>query len=491
MRSVNRPWTALAVSAILLLLLPLPPLAATPLGDTVFVRLPAGRYDPEAIPSVRALDYGAFAWLELTPDQYARLAASGVPYQLYENATELVLPGASFDTRHGEPAIAPGLRAETGPAGLYLVQLVGPVRPQWLPALRARGLTLVHYLAPFTYVVWGDGAAVEAAAGLDFVRWTGPYHPAYKLSPQVRFPQEEIRGYGLVLYPAGLSESLARLHAWGGRILGQYPAAFGSLEMVRLDLAIGPQHLEDLAGLPNLYAITVLPAQPSLRDEMSDQIVADNHPGGVPVPGYLAWLAGKGLDGSGVTVAIVDTGSDYSHTDLGSDRLQACLDYSGNINPPPACSGNNWCASHGTMTAAIAVGDGDSGVGDGQFLYGLGMAPESMLIVQNALCGNLPPPGGYRQLSRDTVVNGGYVQGNSWGPNGTPQGYDADTREFDFMPRDANPDVAGVEPMLFSLSIMNGGGGYQTQGTPDEAKNLLRVGGSKNYRAGSIGDLCT
>jgi len=49
-----------------------------------------------------------------------------------------------------------------------------------------------------------------------------------------------------------------------------------------------------------------------LDDEMSSQILAGNHPGGVPVTGYNTHLANLGYDGSGVTWAVIDTGVDFS-----------------------------------------------------------------------------------------------------------------------------------------------------------------------------------
>ena len=48
--------------------------------------------------------------------------------------------------------------------------------------------------------------------------------------------------------------------------------------------------------------------RPVLDDEMSDQIAAGNHPGGAPITGYAAHLATLGVDGTGVTWAISDTG---------------------------------------------------------------------------------------------------------------------------------------------------------------------------------------
>jgi hypothetical protein len=121
------------------------------------------------------------------------------------------------------------------------------------------------------------------------------------------------------------------------------------------------------------------------------------------------------------------------------------------------------------------------------------MAPGAKLFAQNfiGLATPFAPsgPGQYLELNEHSVLGGATVSANSWGPAGTPQGYDADTREFDHAPRDANLDTPQHEPLNFVLSIMNGRGGTSTQGTPDEGKNLLRVGSTKNFRAGDIDDL--
>ena len=50
--------------------------------------------------------------------------------------------------------------------------------------------------------------------------------------------------------------------------------------------------------------------------------------------------------------------------------------------------------------------------------------------------------------------------------------------------------------MGFVLSVMNGSGGTSTQGSPDEAKNLLKVGGSGGRGTSTadgpgVDDLCT
>jgi hypothetical protein len=504
--------------AIIVLLLALGPAlrasggqALDPTEPTTFIRL------NQSVPDLRAVrveDYGSFFWAVVPISELARLDAAGIAYQEYPDAPMVALPGGVFDARRGEPVLAPENRLPDGATGLYIVKLIGPAKPAWLDGLARAGMRVIDYLAPYNYIVWADGPAVQAARGLSYVLWVGGYHPAYKLSLQVRAPREAITGYGVTFYDDGrMDQALAWVQSMGGLVLDLYRVQSGfdrvvpgpydrSSSLVHATIAIDAARLEDLARLANAYAFSLTPLSASIRDEMSDQIIADNHPGGIPQVGYLAWLAGKGVDGNGVAISNVDTGVNYNHTDIngsGQNRLQACYNYSSGTYPPPACGATPpTCGTHGTMTTGIALGDATSGVSDPQgFKYTLGIAVEARLVVQNFLCGpgggGSPPPGpyGWRTLGKITEDGGAFVSANSWGPDGTPQGYDAKTREFDFFPRDADPGAVGNEPQLFSLSIMNGGGGTSTQGTPDEGKNLLRIGGSKNYRAGDIDDLCT
>jgi uncharacterized repeat protein (TIGR01451 family) len=82
-------------------------------------------------------------------------------------------------------------------------------------------------------------------------------------------------------------------------------------------------------------------------------------------------------------------------------------------------------------------------------------------------------------LMTESVRNHALMSGNSWGPAGSPQGYDDDTRQVDVGVRDADPDAPGDQPLHYVLSIMNGNGGTSTQGTPDEGKNIFTIGSTK------------
>ncbi len=163
-------------------------------------------------------------------------------------------------------------------------------------------------------------------------------------------------------------------------------------------------------------------------------------------------------------IANVDSGIQDTHPDL-VNRMRPCTG---------TTCGNTTSSSHGTHTAGIMAADGSSGIVDSRgFLRGLGVAPGASLVEQVYGSYDLT------LLVKDSSTNGALVSGNSWGPSGTAQGYDADTRKVDVGVRDANLTLAGNQALNYVLSIMNGYGGTSSQGTPDEGKNIFTIGSTK------------
>jgi len=203
------------------------------------------------------------------------------------------------------------------------------------------------------------------------------------------------------------------------------------------------------------------------RGEMSSQINVGNVDGSnLAYTGYEDWLSSVGLSGDGVIIANVDSGVDQTHPDL----VNRIIDCTGTT------CGNFTVSDHGTHTAGIMAGDGSSSVLDAfGFLRGLGMAPGARLIEQ-LYYPTYQGEDGMLTLMTDSYTNGAVVSGNSWGPSGTAQGYDEDTRLVDVGVRDADPVATGNQQLSYVLSIMNGNGGTSTQGSPDEAKNTFTVG---------------
>ncbi|MBN1657048.1 MAG: S8 family serine peptidase, partial [Anaerolineae bacterium] len=466
----------------------------TPDGPPQVVRVPAtamAQVEALELAPYLSLDYGSYHWLELGSADYARLAASQVPFVSIPEAGQLQVQGYRFDPLwNGEPALSAGMRAEGSGPGLRLIQLTGPAQDRWLVQLEAAGLKPLQYYPHNTYLVWATAAEAEAATALDFVRWQGAFHPGYKIDRELDRRTGPIHNVDVMFYNDGLIDAtLDALTALGATVLNSYPSqpdkAFYDA-VVQIDAAA----LADVARLNTVLWLGYLSPEPILDDEMSSQIVAGNYVGGVPQIGYFPWLTGLGYDGSGVRWAIVDTGVDWDHPDLGP-HIAGGYDFPGACSYPGEPGSDCTGGGHGTHVAGIVGGDATAGYTDSQgFYYGLGIAPGYEIFAMNSLSASAwPPAGGWQEHSKRAVLGGAIGGNNSWTTGeGTDHGYQASERTHDFMVRDGNFDTPSVaEPFIEVFSAGNSGSSGLT--APKEAKNLIVVASSRNYRVGNIDTL--
>ncbi|HVL32764.1 MAG TPA: S8 family serine peptidase [Actinomycetota bacterium] len=222
-----------------------------------------------------------------------------------------------------------------------------------------------------------------------------------------------------------------------------------------------------------------------LYDETSSQIVGGNVSAGTVAPGYRAFLDARGVDGTGVTIAIADSGIDDNHPDL-AGRVAARTDFT-------ALPDLKDSDGHGTHVAGIAGGGGvlaPNGNDPKGFTYGLGVAPGATLvdvgvlgIIEEAVGVDDFPP--FEAASRYAVRNGAIGWNASWGSGEGPQaGYVTSARTMDVIARDADWETPGAQP--FILVFAAGNDGTSGMGAPNEAKNLISVAASRSTRAGDI-----
>lgn len=425
----------------------------------------------------KSTDYGAFQWLRVDAAELARLREARLDVAVAEAPFELALGGLRFDPLLDPPALPSGWdrsgAARSDEADLRLVQFEGPARQSRLDALRAAGVEPLQYIHPFTYVVWGSRAALGTATQRSAARWSGDFAPAYRVQPPWR------------ALSAARIEARASVYRGARDVEAALRAAGASIRDVRavdrhfasIRFSVAGDRFAQLAAIPGVYSLRPVPTDGGLRGEMSAQVNAGNvDAGNLAFPGYLAYLSGIGIDGTGVVVADVDGGIYDSHPDL-VHRMLPCTGSS--------CGGSATDA-HGTHTAGIIAADGSSGaMTTNGFLHGLGVAPGADLIEQ------LYDPlftqaGGMLELMTQSVRNHAVISGNSWGPAGTPQGYDDDTRQVDVGVRDADAAASGDQPLQYVLSIMNGYGGVSSLGSPDEAKNVFAIGSTKMQSSATV-----
>lgn len=377
----------------------------------------------------------------------------------------LHLGGHHFDPlyeRNGQDAA--WLVTDPKVTDFQLVQFHGPTRPEDLAFLKRAGLDPVSYLFPFTYVVWGRGTRTTLAKTDSRIRWTGAFVPGYRLLPAYRGESDtEVTFRALLYRGAKKSTVLTALKDAGAEDLHWFPM---SKQFAGIRFKSAQKSLATMAKIPGVMSLQPVPTDGGLRGEMSAQHLANQRDmGGAIQPGYAAWLSNLGLSGQGVIMAIVDGGIDSSHSDF-SMRELPCTG--------AACAGGI-ADNHGTHVAGVALGDGSTNALDGSgFLRGLGVAPETQFV--DLLETFHTQPGGMLNLMTQAVRLGAVISNNSWGASSQALGYDMDTMMVDMGVRDADPDAAGDQGLSYVLAINNGSGQIQSQGTPDEAKNVIRVG---------------
>ncbi len=393
-------------------------------------------------------------------DLVSQGSASGVPVPF---AARTVTPGVDL--------------AETDPVGhdLVLVQADPAELTAAIDAIPGTGAALVQPLAPVSYLVWADAGQTRAIRALDGVTFAGRLPADLRVAGSVTDATTLLR-VTLVGSGVGLLD----------RATAQVARTFTAIDGTVLTIPGTAATARTLARLPQVYSVAAAQTEWALRGEKTVEIIAQDDADPEPL-GYDP-VERFGADGSGVTVAVIDGGVDTSHLELiGHDFT--CTDYA--LAGALCLAGNTDDAiGHGTFVTGVLAGDGSTGIGD-DFLLGQGVAPGVDIHVQNAINLAARRPS-ITELFADSAANGAAIAQNSWGPSSSAQGYDEDTRQADVAVRDADPSTAGNQPMTVVFSIMNGSGGTSTQGSPDEAKNIIAVGGTGSSRAGTDGDdLCT
>lgn len=377
-------------------------------------------------------------------------------------------------------ASVPTGSAGTTAGGWYVVAYSGQIRSADRDALGVAGARAVQYRPVNSYLAWLDGNAVEAASSLDHVRSVRPLAPREKIAPAID-PGASIAD--VVVYGGRQADAIRTL-AEVATVVRAYAA---SPDRGLAEVIVRAPHadLETIAADPDVLSVGPAATGVELLDEGTSQIVAGNVASGQPVVGYRAFLDGLGLDGSGVTIAIADSGIDDNHPDL-MGRVTKRIDYT----PLPD---NRDSDGHGTHVSGIAGGSGTGiplATDPNGFAYGQGIAPNVRFldlgvlgIIEETVGMDEFPP--FEQVSRDAVRDGAIGWNASWGSGeGDKAGYTPTARTMDIIARDADWETLGAQP--FTLVFAAGNSGTAGLGAPTEAKNLIAVASSRSHRAGNI-----
>ncbi len=445
-------------------------------------------------------DYGAFALLEIPSESANRLTVTSAGSSVRDDMNVLQLRAGAFDTTEGEPTSLnlPG-NAEDAEEQLYLVQMIGPVKKQWLNELRSSAEVL-SYVPNNAYLVRAsaDGIArinTLKASPRSFIQWTGSYKPAYKIAPEISLDSDEQIWATVQLATGRRTRTEIRdfVVRTSGLLAGP-PTDVLSYTNVRI--RVPARKLTEIARMNNVVWIEQWIA-PQLHDEKQSLIIAGRYDTSFSLgePGYLGWLQAKGLASTpDFIVDISDSGIDQGildpeviHKDFLNVAGGARVEYARNVGADEDDGLPEDIDGHGTLNAAIVGGynitTGFPFADADDYNLGIGVHPFVKLGVTRMFNPEFTNPS-FADMVDMMYRDGVRISSNSWGAYNN--NYTAESQLYDKLVRDAQSGAGGNQEMTIVFSSGNHGAGGQLS-SPGNGKNVIMVGASENLRPGMDG----
>ena len=378
----------------------------------------------------------------------------------------------------------------------YLVQFDHPVSVADKAAIESLGARVSHYVPNSAYAVYADAQALEQLRSMEGVRFVDPYHPYYKMSQDV------------LDYLSGAADEGARSRVEGGTfnvmVFGDGQQTVSDLEelgaTVEQAQSAGKQQILTVQCSPSVLKRVIredgvqwvepqIPYQP-MNDLGKRRVMANK----------LRTLQSQ-LDGSGVTIAVVDTGVDYINPGFAlNPSLATSTSLNTRIAYYEARTGGSTSDGlpgdkdgHGTHVSGTILGNGalsqtvSNAPGSGLAPYTTnqfaGVAPGAKLVMLEDF--NSIDEEDQAQIA---YSHGARIANNSWG--NTANSYGSMCALWDELVRDADSTTAGNQEYIVFFSAGNSGNGdndgtdglNHTVGQPGNAKNIISVGALEQAR---------
>jgi subtilisin family serine protease len=407
--------------------------------------------------------------------------------------------GGSSSVNSANAGEASGLGTTLNSAGgLQLVQMMGPVKAEWIKWLSANA-EIISYVPNNAYLVrWRSGSTIDprqtSPSIPDFIQWAGEYSPKLKIAPEISQATGARTGITIQLVTTGsLADDISAISRLSSPLIGRPTQV---LNYTNVRVSADPSSIQQIAEMADVIWIEPW-IEPRLLDERQDQLIAGNYTGTQLVkPVYLGWLQGYGLaTAPDFVVDVTDSGIDRGSLDpavihkaflsVGGLTRIAYANYesaAGNDGPL------NDIIGHGTLNASIAGGY-DNGtafpdIDPEGYRLALGVAPFAQLGITKIFdpsAQNAEGADGYLNPNLPSILDAMYsggarISNNSWGEDGA---YTTMSQIYDQAVRDAQPEVAGNQELTAVFAVGNEGPGGHIQ-APSNAKNVIAVGASQS-----------
>ncbi|MCG8351819.1 MAG: S8 family serine peptidase [Chloroflexales bacterium] len=394
--------------------------------------------------------------VEIQGDTYRVSFDNGATFsRSIEQQTEIKLHARTFDPLEAsaQDTAAP-VELQAPDSNVYIVQFITQAFESYQQEITQLGGKLYIPVPDQAYIVHMDDATRQQVAQLSYVRWIGPYEPAYKLdlplseaivqaaSGEAALAAAEPVAYSIMLFEKGatMQDAVAqRITELGGSVDMRS-------ESSRMEATLSLDQLRQVAQMDEIMFIDLVTETGDDMDIVR-QISGAN---------YLERVAG--YTGQGVAGEALDRGFNIKHRDFKANPL---ILHSRNNNP-----GNT---HHGSQVAGILFGNG---AGDPKARGLLPDAARPIVASRFSLWGGSGKPNFKQRYAhtRELVDPAGkyraVFQTNSWGNSRTTR-YTTISAEMD--------EIIFDHDILITQSQSNAG---NRDSRPQAwAKNIVSVGG--------------
>jgi subtilisin family serine protease len=415
---------------------------------------------------------------QIDEQRIPELRAAGLSVDVFHEQVDAALagggsaPASTVRTSLGDAVAADALELMAAPVqsdDMWVLQVAGPLLPQWREQLEQHDVTVIEHQGGFRYTARLRLGQVGEVDELPFIAGLRPYattdtiHPTQLTTAAFAAETAEPAPLELLVHrPEDMDRVLAWVEEQGATV------HLHTDRKVRLQ-ALDRAFAQRLAALPEVATLYAYERPEPANDHARMLLGVDGARS--PVAPVLTQT------GRGQLVGVADTGLDDAHPDF-RGRIAALIPR----GIPGVTSDPH---GHGTHVTGSVVGDGAASGGAIR-----GTAPEAKVVFQalldrsGALGGLDPSVGDLLQQAYDAGVR---IHNNSWGVRRNASAYRADSLELDEF-------VAAHPDMLVVMAAGNSATAFQSANSepgfvdlmsldaPATAKNALTVGACRSDR---------
>ena len=406
---------------------------------------PMASSSPETIAETKVVESTDSNWMPIQPVSTRSVAIKTVDSTIH-------LAGFSFDPQFTDLSHLNSAWGASFSTSLYLVQLQLNDASIMNEFEDKYDIEVLERQSQGVYIVRvHDTSQIASISSDDNVRWMGAY------APYMRTTNDAIGARLVQITVAGDIESTNVATLTTHFVQNGASSSWCSLDMCEavFEHGLNAHELRRIAAHDDVLFVA------KAYDLQLHNNLAATEVGAVAIRA----TSSLGLDGSGETIAVMDTGLDNDHPDVLGRIAAINTQYGLDSSPVDSNSG------HGTHIVMTVLGDGS---GDASTT---GVAPEANLVMyalEHDPTGYFGRQGSIYDLLSDAELKTARIAVNAWGSNGNFGFYTADSRSADQY-------VSNNQYLLPVFSVGdNGASGASKVTAPGTAKNVLSVGSSNN-----------